>query len=326
MNVQHEVDSPTMPGMKSCVTESLEEYCTFNSLFDQILNIIRDPLVPTENFLLKSLTVTEDGPEEFTVKVIHDAKKLETFGWGKEDGTDRVRSWVKVWHSRSKRELITEEYHEDGRMEIRCTARFLSDPLRIEFWGDHVSGARRCGKFYAAVVKHMFIVPSLKSLVKRKVYVAHSVRAVDGHGVSCLSDPLDDYATYDGLMYLLLDVLKSPAKKGKFEFTEIAENQFEIKLPGPPIRPPEGDEPPPRVTLTTLYKWDYERGQINAVISVGNDLLHTAWIRVHKDPLRLEYWIEEGVTRLAGRMETVLLQEIVDAVVRKAEGLDGWFF
>uniref|UniRef100_A0A7S1S5K5 Uncharacterized protein n=1 Tax=Alexandrium catenella TaxID=2925 RepID=A0A7S1S5K5_ALECA len=325
--VHHEVDSPSNPGQKCCLTDSLDKFTTFDGLFDEILENIKDPLLPTENWLVKEVVITDEGPEEFAVKVIHDARKLATFGWGKEDGSDRVRSWVKVRHNRAKREIITEEYWEDGRMEIRCFTKFLSDPLRVEFWGEHCSGERRCGQIYARIVKYQFLMPSLKKLVCRKVPVKLGTPSIDDRGgTSVISEALDDYTSYIGLMNLLQEALKSPAEKANLPVTEINDHEFELKTPGPPKKFPAPGEEIERDILTWLYKFDADNGQINAVVSVGNELLHTSWIRVHRDPLRLEHWIEQGGKRLAGRCETFMLQEIIDSIVRKAEGLDGWFF
>jgi len=325
--VHHEMESPTAPGVKSCVSDSLEPYCTYDGLFDEILAEIKDPLLPMENWLVKEVIITDDGPEEFTVKVLHDAKKLETFGWGKEDGTDRVRSWVKCIHSKERREIICEEYHDNGDMEIRNFTIFLTDPLRVEFWGDHCSGVRRCGKIFARILKYQFLTPALKRLASRKISVKLGTPSIDDRGgLSAMSDSLDEYTSYVGLMDLLEEALKNPAQKAKLSVTDISPKEFEMKIPGPPKKFPAPGEEIERDVLTWLYRFDNEVGQISAVVSVGNELLHTSFVKVHKDPLRLEHWIEQGGKRLAGRMEVLLLQEIVDSIVKKAEGLDGWFF
>jgi len=325
VTVHHDADSPTDPGKKSCLTSSLDHFCSFEDLFDQLITIIREPLYPLESFLLKSVEVVDHAPGEFSVKVIHDARRLETF-FDLEDKEDKMRSWVKCWHSREKREITTEEYHEDGRLEMRCNVRFLSDPLRIEFWGDHVSGARRHGKIYASLLKHVFIVPALTCLQQRDVKVYQSDKSIDGFGISCISGPLDEYINYVALTELVGDILKFPPKQILAKFTELSEWEFEIKTLGPPRRYPKEGEPLERVVVTTFYKQDYANGKVNAVVSAGNHVLQTAWIRIHRNPLRLEYWTEEGDRRTAGRTEFMVLQDIVDTVIRKVEGLDGWFW
>jgi len=327
VTVHHDADSPTDPGKKSNVTSSLDHFCTYEDLFDQIIWIIRDSVYPMESFLLKSVEVVDHSPGEFEVKIMHDARRLETFfDFEDQEKRDRLRSWYKCWHSREKREIITEEYHEDGRLEIRCNMRFLSDPLRVEFWGDHVSGARRHGKIYASLIKHVYLVPALKCLQPREVKVYRSDKSIDGFGISCISESLDEHINYAGLTMLVSDILKLPPTQIMAKFTELSDSEFEIKTLGPPRKVPKEGEPLERVVVTTYYKEDYENGQVNAVVSVGNQLVMTAWIRIHRNPLRLEYWTEEGDRRTAGRTEFMVLQDIVDTVIRKVEGLDGWFW
>mmetsp|Transcript_45177 Transcript_45177/g.104447 ORF Transcript_45177/g.104447 Transcript_45177/m.104447 type:complete len:165 (+) Transcript_45177:268-762(+) len=81
------------------------------------------------------------------------------------------------------------------------------------------------------------------------------------------------------------------------------------------------------VTTKRLVKRMPERGQLNIVTTHNDQLESTTWLVVHKAPLRIELWCVSNDSRhLAGRVERNLLQDYVNALVKRAEGKDGWFF
>merc|ERR1719343_1433205 len=122
-----------------------------------------------ESYVLKSLEISEETPESFTVKIYHDAQKLQRCGLGAlvEDGRDFLRCWNRVRFSKEERRITTEELKEDGSIQAICRTLFLRDPLRVEFWVDLPSGERKSDDKMAQLLKNCFLVPALKTLMQR---------------------------------------------------------------------------------------------------------------------------------------------------------------
>jgi len=321
VEVEANVESPTTPGKRSVMTASLEEYCTFHEFFDAIVPILREPLHPLESLVLKRLEVVELGPEEFTVKIIHDGQKLTAYGFGSytNDGADLVRLWQTVRCSREKREIVMEEYDEEGKPRTTCITRFLSDPLRLECWCEMADGERKCGDDMAALLKSFYVVPVIKGLMKRKVVVTCSVDSPGGSGKSAISGSLDEYCDYDTCFDAAIQVLQDSVKGG--EIIDLSEEVFEMTLRAPAIGDFDAD-----AKMVQLVRHRREVGEIVNVASVGGQLLYTSWIKVHKEPLTVEHWTEVDGKRTCSRQEASVLQLFVDSIISKTDGTSGWFW
>mmetsp|Transcript_53132 Transcript_53132/g.119769 ORF Transcript_53132/g.119769 Transcript_53132/m.119769 type:complete len:334 (+) Transcript_53132:137-1138(+) len=327
VEVEAEAESPSTPGKRSAVSGPLDEYCDFESFFEGLVPILREPLFPLESYVLKSIDITDDGPESFTVKIIHDAKKLNMYGFGSyaKDGKDFLRLWQKVRYSRAQREIVAEEFTEDGQTQAVCHTLFLKDPLRVEFWCDMPNGERKCDERIANLLKSFYIIPVLKSLMKRKVSVMHCVDSPGGLGKSALSGSLDEYVDYDSCFDMAIEVLQdSIDKQPDGKVVELSENEFEMTMSAPSLKDGSGFDT--ESVMKQHIRHDRKTGDIINVAAVGGQLLYTSWIKIHRSPLIVEHWTENDGKRIAGRQETSALQMFVDSIVAKSEGEGSWFW
>mmetsp|Transcript_24940 Transcript_24940/g.57992 ORF Transcript_24940/g.57992 Transcript_24940/m.57992 type:complete len:336 (+) Transcript_24940:100-1107(+) len=329
VEVHANADSPSMPGKCSVLTDSLDEYCDYNSFVDELLPLLKEPLYPLESYVLKSHEIKPLDGESFTVKIIHDGVKLKTYGFGKyvKEGQDFLRLWQTVRCDRAKREIIAEEYDDQGDVQAICCTRFLDNPLRVEFWCDMPNGQRKCDEQLASIVKSFYVIPVLKSLMKRKVVVNLGVESPGGNGKSAISGPLDDYLDFDGCFDAVLEVLRESVDgKADGTVTDLSDNEFEMKVTAPSLGEGDTDQEPSGTQLTQLIRYDRTTGEIINVASMGGQLLYTSWITIHERPLRIEHWTEVDGKRICGRQEGTVLQNFVDSVVAKSDGTSGWFF
>mmetsp|Transcript_58581 Transcript_58581/g.171434 ORF Transcript_58581/g.171434 Transcript_58581/m.171434 type:complete len:330 (-) Transcript_58581:124-1113(-) len=316
-------ESPSAPGKRSVLSGPLDEYCSYDTFFDELIPILKEPLFPLESYVLKSIELKDLGPEAFTLKIMHDGAKLKLYGFGdlvKGDG-DFLRAWQSVRCSREKREIAAEHLDEAGEVRETYFTRFLKDPLRIEFWCELPNGERTCDEGMASTLRTFYIIPVLKQLMRRTVSVVHSVESPGGGGKSAISGPLEEYLDFDSCFDAAIEVLKDTVgDEGRI--SELSEREFEMKVATPKLSDNDG----PSGEMTQLVRHDRERGEIVNVASIGGQLLYTSWIVVNRDPLVVEHWTEVDSKRIGGRQEGSVLQGFVDSIVARTNGSGGWFF
>mmetsp|Transcript_77448 Transcript_77448/g.240686 ORF Transcript_77448/g.240686 Transcript_77448/m.240686 type:complete len:336 (-) Transcript_77448:82-1089(-) len=322
-------DSPSDPGFKCVLSESLEKYCTGEEFYDGLWEVMRAPISPQEQYILKELSCIDGGPEEFTVKVVFDGQKLKYYGLS-PDETDHIRLHQKVVGNRKEQMIVAQTMKHDVPVSSGF-ARILRDPARVEFY-EIVDGERRSGKRVTWMLQNCYVTPVLLTISKRKVKVVGGHESgLQGGGPSAISDPLDEYLTFDVAYDLFLDCLREPPPMVHDQAPVVTDTEdgFEVKLPEQEHFKElcAGRDPSlGSMDTTMLVRHDRDKGEIIVVFSVGQELLYTSFIHFHRYPLRIESWQVTGGKRLGGTQERNALQGYVDMIISRSEGKEGWYF
>lgn len=131
---------------------------------------------------------------------------------------------------------------------------------------------------------------------------------------SVLSGPLDEYIDFDGLWFGLVRLLKDPPKAGllaKSECKEHSSTEFTTRhfFTVGPIGSLLGFEDFETHENTML---NYEGGDIvSERFDQSNTLLQTTCTKIHRDPLRVESWIEVPQVRDASRMVALMATDFL---------------
>mmetsp|Transcript_47979 Transcript_47979/g.126687 ORF Transcript_47979/g.126687 Transcript_47979/m.126687 type:complete len:334 (+) Transcript_47979:109-1110(+) len=327
VNLTPDADSVIEPGTKVVMSEPLE--VDFGLLFDEYMDQLRYPVEPIKEYVLKECSVEEHGPDDFTVKVVLDGKKLDSYGYGRGDGVDNIDLWTRVTGDRAKREIWSRPIvappgcYVDEVDTFKCPSTgaktsFTSEtPLRVEFWIEMAGGAR----LDQDIAKGILLPPlggAMQGLGKQLVKVKPDMDATRGGGLkSVISDPFDELSTFDEFWDKYLDAARNPpSAQVKPEIIEVSDEEFHTVavIPG-------GDK-----KLTTKFRHCKESGEIQAATFLDAELTggKTTTI-VHKEPLFVEAWGESKTgDRQAGRGAAKMLQASLEAAL--APKKTGWFW
>lgn len=336
MAVHPNVDSPTEPGMKSVVTDPIDEYCDLETFWDCLMGRIREPLWPREDAVLKELQLIDHSPEEFTVRVILDGKKLKLLGWMEQlrwlgltrlfeqvpDGEDFCRFWARVVTDRKHHIVVSTEYDPADGKTVRnvTTTKFLRDPFRIEC-STVLQGERKHGPKLATFMQTCYLNPILTARRENKVEVDMDVDSPSGHGKSAMSQALDAYLEADVLFEELVRAIQKADGASNIEY--ISDTQFELTsvMQTPSL---EGQDLVQR-QMKQLVRFEHGKEEIVIVSSVDAELLSTCFFRIHRDPdLRVEHWSETGGLRIGGKVEAEYLTVLVNGIIVDMTG-GKWF-
>uniref|UniRef100_A0A7S1PR59 Uncharacterized protein n=1 Tax=Alexandrium catenella TaxID=2925 RepID=A0A7S1PR59_ALECA len=325
------VDSPTDSGFKSVVSESLEDYCTADAFYDSLWLLMRSPVHPMEAMMVKEQQVVDQGEEEFTIKVIYDGQKLKLYGLAPES-RDYYKLNQKVVGNRKELTIVCQDMKGDGTHLHTGCCKLLRDPARLEY-SRIVDGERRSGQALASLVETTYIAPVLTVLARRKAKVLpNHVSELHGGGPSVISEPLDEWLTYDMAFEFFVEAVKyPPGVEDHGEHTRLVETDDSFELvcfEHEQLRALNyaKDSTLPARDMTYMGRVDKAAGEIVVICSVGRELLFTSFTHFHRDPVRIESWQVADGKRLGGLAEACVLQGYVDMIVRKAEGSTGWYF
>lgn len=322
--VEPDQDSIAHPGKhKSCISEPLDKYTTPEKFLDELIEYWRNPVLPLEEFVLKSCEVTDDpnNKNKFDVKVTWDKDKIGRFIPNIKE--DPIRTWY------------TCEYnYEEGwfknidlnmpEPKPHCTAMFHKNPFRVEFWirlGANEDATVRAGPVVATMLQHAFITPLLLKITRRSFSVEPQDSLTDEGEQSVISDGLDEFISYDEIFDGLVDNIEHPYKKNG-TVTEKKDGKEKIcKMKDAASFP------------TVTIKLDREAGKIRTLLSGGKKgeekVFWKEFFVLHQVPLRVEHWRivpkdGEEDERMAGRSESRILQGTLDKIVQATES--GWFW
>lgn len=343
MGVSHSVelledqDSPTEPGKKSIISASVDDLdppVSGDQLISEYVAWLKKPIDPMTEAILKSCTVTDDGPDACTVKVVLDGIKLDSYGYGKGDGTDRVRSWKKVVVDKAAGKVVTSDYVSEPALgawldeatdkEVLATSTFqvLKDPTRIEFSvvtkdGERLSGAFLRDALYALTDR---LIGEIHDQVKAKVKVTCGKAIKTAGEDSVISQPLDEHADYESYFDKMVAVLREKLEKiPNVEMEDISGAEFRAKVPTPPK---EGDSEERKNTI--IVKHSVESGEMTVTTRADDgQVVSTTFRQVHKTPFVVEAWnIDRGGERSVGDAFAKEVQKQVNEVI---ERLNSWF-
>jgi len=329
-----EQDSPSAPGCKSVLTGSFDDLdppVSAEAFLNELIEYLRWPVDPTTEAVLKSCTVVENGTDDFTVKILVDGVKLDSYGYGKGDGTDRVRSWKRVKVDRAAMKVTTEDYvpepalgawaDEASDKEVIATAhiQLLKDPTRGEFWVVDKEGNRHSGDGLAQGLYFWTdrVIGQLHAEAKAKVKAAQGKGMKHPGEDSIVTEPLDEHVDYDSFFDKMVTVIKEKLEKAPNAEIEAGESEIVCRMT-------ETDAEGQQKVSTHTLKFSADAGELT-IAHTDNEgkVVNTSFRQVHKSPLVVEAWnITRSGERSAGVAFSKLVQKEVNEIIDRA---NSWF-
>mmetsp|Transcript_39807 Transcript_39807/g.59338 ORF Transcript_39807/g.59338 Transcript_39807/m.59338 type:complete len:289 (+) Transcript_39807:2-868(+) len=287
------------------------------------------PVHPMEMYLVKEQQLVDHGDEEFSIKVIFDGAKLKCYGLS-QDSKDYCKLNQRVVGNRKEHTIVTQDWKGDGTHRHTGCCKLLKDPLRMEY-SRIIDGVRKSGETLANIVQTTYVAPVLAMLAKRKVKVHPNYESdLHGGGQSVITDPMDEWLTYDMALDFFLETLKTPLQIDgqKTELNEMKDSWELIFFEHEKLRELNHarDSTLPNRDIRYLGQENREAGEIVVVCSLGHELLCTSFNHFHRNPLRIEAWQVADGKRTGGAAEACMLQGYIDHIIAKSEGQDGWYF
>mmetsp|Transcript_6528 Transcript_6528/g.7399 ORF Transcript_6528/g.7399 Transcript_6528/m.7399 type:complete len:327 (+) Transcript_6528:49-1029(+) len=319
----------SQPGKLSIISgplDALEPPITGKEAYDETLALLRYPLDSITEALKKDLQVTELDANSFMLKLILDGKKLDNFGYGKGDGTDRLRYWKKVVANPAKLSIFVTDYVpeitlgtwvDEAKEELvsTCEINFLQDPPQMEYCIDDHEGNRLAGP---EVRDGMYgwsdrVVENIHSFKNAKVKVTPDAASIKEKGLkSMVSEPMDEHVSYENFFPQLVNFTRN----------------FLSQIPNINLEESDGEI---RGSLTNdagevtrhLVKFNQDAGTMTISVS-HQDIVRTEMHRVvHQAPLVLEAWdVDAEKHRHTGAAKAKEIQRNVNIMIDKA---NSWF-
>jgi len=313
--VHVDAESPSMPGVRSCVSDPLDMWCTRDDFFDEMLALIKEPIGPNDLCVLKEIQLEELGPTEFHVKVYLDGASLHDINSPEKRETTRdvCRADVRlIWDKVKYEMLVHTRDHDTGKLRNTIRVNFLSNPFRLEFLFVYNPDNGETSML-GWIAENMWIKPVVWEFMRRRTTLERNVESPYGNGdMVAISEPLDEWLDYDTLWGLFLKYIKSTA----VHCEEVSDSEFEITV----MDPIHGGHP--HKPLVRLIKHDKNTGEVVDVASVDNlKLVDTRHVVIHQDPLRMEAWTigAKGKRTYKHLNTSFLLQWFLDAVIPKKD-------
>jgi len=317
-------DSPSEPGKTVVLTSELPEVAP-DDLAESILEILKRPVDPRVEPVLKTVELEETSENSFTVKVILDGAKLDQAGYGK-DGKDRVQQWMKINYNPAEMLVSTESFvpgdgawadeASGGKVFLATYSRFLKDPTRIEYWWVK-DGERMAGESQAQHFK--FYIDALMEIAKpRKVSFSPDCDSIAEPGQkSILSAPMDDHIAFDTLWQ---ELLNHKAFYGLIiqgaEVQEVSDN--EVLVTGENGVEPAGG--------AFAVEWNKDEGKIVRTHKVAGKAVEVNHTVVHQSPLRIEAWrLDAQGPRVSNKNMAKRYSIIIDMLLEKVAKDSSWF-
>ena len=161
---------------------------------------------------MKNFELKEIDSKSFSVKAILDGQKLDKYGYGKGDGTDRVRLWKKVTYDDSALRLEVSDFVPEETLGAwideasdkvplnTCTVVMEKSPPRIVFAFNDKDGKRVAD---GPMKDSMYvwsdnIVGGAQNFKNAKVKVTGDAPSMSEPGTkSMVTSPMDEHVTYD---------------------------------------------------------------------------------------------------------------------------------
>jgi len=304
----------TLDGKPVVLSDPIEH--EFDAFVGEVTNLLKYPVRPGEENVMKECLVTEEGPDKFTVKVILSGEKLSKWGFGNPDdpSKDRITHHTVVTINREARWLETIEYtdhwagEKDDNILHKAHADFLKDPMRLEYYWTMADGERRANEEIANLLQGVVDLVMV-ALANRPVKVE-----LDSSKQSIVSQPVpEDVTGYDAFFDGLVAALKEGPPGAQIE--ELSETKVKLG-------PPEGTEPP---IVSMTMSWDKDKGFITQETERDGEMLFKSFYSITQSPVVFECWSEgpQG-KRITGQSHARPMQVVVDKAIAKAKG-GSWF-
>lgn len=324
-----DADSLAEPGTRVVMTASLDDIdppIGGQQFFEEMLAISRtvDPIA--EN-VLKEIQVKEESPTKVTIKVILDGKKLDSYGYGKGDGTDRVRVWKKFDIDMGSLSAVVLDYVmeplqgawidecSDKEVVLTTYLKVIKDPTRVEVYSILPDGTRLSGTELQQGLWPIFdaIVGSIQLEARAKVKMTPNAPSIKEKGkVSAVSEPMDEHVYYDAFFDSFLAVMKEDMQS--VQGTTFEEGDGEIMV----VQPISEGE-----TVKQRIQFNQESGEINIAFIKDGKIMRQQHHVIQQSPLVMEAWnVGPDGDRTAGPSATKMLQKQVNRAIDKA---NSWF-
>mmetsp|Transcript_129297 Transcript_129297/g.289096 ORF Transcript_129297/g.289096 Transcript_129297/m.289096 type:complete len:333 (+) Transcript_129297:88-1086(+) len=290
-------DQPSSePDKLAVVSDPFPESVTIEDLWDGMMEWIKYPVPEMHRTVLKSCEVTQnDGFNDFNVKITLDGKKLDQWGYGKGDGTDRITTNNRCKVDKSKWEIYTINYKStcwageevgDDKVYITAITRIHKPtvPIQYEFYLDYPleNPPRHATDKEAADVTGAIIDPIVTRLANTKYRVVPEAPSLSGAGKVVLTPELPD-VTYDNFWKSLIAIFKAGAQMMGGTPIDTSDKQFKTDTK---------DDIGNHTISTTDF--DMESGLIEAV-TMTNGVMIQKWVyAIQKDPVRMEVYMMNG--------------------------------
>mmetsp|Transcript_69335 Transcript_69335/g.224149 ORF Transcript_69335/g.224149 Transcript_69335/m.224149 type:complete len:488 (-) Transcript_69335:122-1585(-) len=354
VKVYRNTASPSDRSVKSCVTDALDRFTDYDTLWEHLVDLTKHPM---ETKGLKEQAVTQISENELIVTKTLDLIKLDGQVMD-ELGLQRIlfmdehklTEWTKQDTSFSERYKIdsaggrvsAERYGPAGDLLETSWTVVHRDPLRVEFWVD-MAGNRRCGCFVMEAARAKLLNPAIKRVHgdgymwqmfvgqwQNKDFLGDCRPSLSHPGeMSVVSEPLDAFIDFETLWFATVDVLRYPEPQpGKeWELTDVEQiSETELKVTrrynpdDPRVEGLEPNETWDRIVL------DRSNGIVRADTFNDSGLCVITWYKIHKDPVRVECWCEGPPQRKSGIFVKQRLLRTMGIILDRCEcaaGLDG---
>jgi hypothetical protein len=299
--------SPSGSGLLSVVSEPLGKLTTFDKLWDNWLQLQKNPPKVPE---VKSQDVVVVSDTEFKVLATLDEATLVANTPGRKMREDET-NFIKYNLNSAKGSMAQEIYGSGGRVRDRNFAVLHKNPLRLEWWGE-TPGERKFGAARASWAGNL-----LESILKKSGSKASSVKVQQGVASptnaafkSAVSEPLDQHISYERLWAELIDLLQYPQSTAENKYSQpavIADNEFEVKQ----------ESKAGQSTLRHFINKPAGEVRIETYGQAGR-IRDRNWVVLHKNPLRMELWGESPGERKFGPGKSAMVQNFLDTLVKKA--------
>lgn len=336
IHVHADQDSIAFPGELCAMSDPIGEDLIddIQEFFSELIEVAKDPILyPVhEQYYMKELEIKGPDPDNVTIRVILDDKKLKKIFPQKEDDDDVCRVWYSVNADRKKLHMKTVSFSpKSGEWEFELHSMFHVFPeenhVKCEIWGIDGQGNRRAGKWVAGYAEHLWVKPLLLCRLGQKVKVRSSIESHDTGGRSSLTEPLDEFFTAEKFFEGLIENFKLEAGELKIEAVHKSDTEFTLlvqaDLPLPEeMTNPETGQSTWQLKLCKTVITDPVNLQICTHEHILDELILTGFYKVHRDPVRCEFWqmLPNGTRRGGGReacmMRLKLIRMISEAEVK----------
>jgi len=317
-------------GTKSIISasfEALNPAVTADDFVAEFITMLRYPVNPMSEAVLKKVDLDEKSADEFIVKVILDGKKLDQFGYGRGDGIDGIRVWKRVTVDRTKKILTLEDYVDetqlgawadqgsDSEVIMKTVCYVLSGPTRCEFAVDRKG--ERWASDEAREFMYFWTDPLLEMIQQdksAKVLVTGGAPSIKETGAqSNVSGPLDEYCSYDKFFEKMVDVLKEAVQRDPSSVPEdVSATEFVTKTKQV-IEDKEKE-------VCVSVKWAQDAGSIEYTTTSDGVVQSVAKYFVHKSPFVVESWVVgiDGERAPTSDTSARALQRLLNTAIDKA--------
>jgi hypothetical protein len=327
-------ESPTEPGKLSVVTEEIKT--EYDAFFDEVLEVVKYPVGPNIEAVVKEVKISDTGPGEFSVMLVLDGQKLTSYGYGHKEKPDMdfVAQYVKFQCDKAGRKIVSlshgpsagffmedlEKY--EGKPQLKATVLFLEGPFRVEYWWDTTDtpheglspNTRYSGEYVKGVVSPIIQAVATKFATLKVTTLPDQASPGGGGEKSVVSNSLgEDEVTFATLMDGLVGVIRENAAAGTV-VADVSDTQFTVagKLP-------DGTE-----TLRTVTH-NKEKGTVVSEMKIAGSLNVTDYYVLHKSPLQFEAWNVDKEGRKSGKAMARECQKNWNAAYAKATSANSWF-